>query len=198
MKTNLWILILVISSLLLTFCRKENTNNSVDNSTIGYFPNGVGSFWEYARFDSITNHSDTIFVRVKSTVLKNGKNYSLWTYEKSSMVLDSALVYASQDSVIMLGPDNFYSPKIILLPYTLHNKWNSSEIQGDTSYVEAQYLLESLQTFKIIRRFFGVDLSWNYDEWLAPHVGLIKENIKEFNLLRPKNESWMLIDYLVK
>jgi hypothetical protein len=194
MKIKLWILLVTFSGILLSCCNKDMLNDA----KIGYFPNDVGSYWEYQCFDSISSISDTIFVRIKSTVHENGKIYSVWTTEKSSIIFDTALVYTSQDSVIIRGSTIFYSEKIILLPYKLNSKWNSSGTMGDTSIVEGTFTIDALETFKISRRVFGIDLSLDDMEWLAPYVGIMRKNIKEFNIIKPINESWNLIDYSVK
>jgi hypothetical protein len=194
MNIKFWILLLTVSSMFMTFCKKDVMNDP----GIGYFPNGIGSYWEYQRFDSISGISDTIFVRIKSTVRVNGKIYSVWTTEKSSMVFDTVQVYTSQDSVIFRGSAIFYSEKIILLPYKLNSRWNSSGTMGDTSFVNGTFTIDDLETFKISRRVFGIDLSLDDIEWLAPYVGIMRRNIKEFSIFKPTNESWILIDYSVK
>jgi hypothetical protein len=194
MKINLWILLVIISSILLSCCNKDMLNDP----KIGYFPNAVGSYWEYQRFDSVSSILDTIFVRIKSTIQEYGRVYSVWTTEKSSIVLDTVLVYTSQDSVIFRGSTIFYSEKILLLPYKLYSKWNSSGMMGDTSFVEGTFTINALETFKISRRVFGIDLSLDDIEWLAPYAGILRKNIKEFNIIKPMNESWILIDYSVK
>jgi hypothetical protein len=198
MKRIHWLLLLAFVGLVMSFCKKETLLKSTDNSKALYFPNGVGSYWKYHRYDSITGTSDTIIVTIQSTVLKNGKTYSVWTYKKSPVVYDSAYVYCTKDSVVFMGTNFQFVENIILIPCTIHSKWNPSGMLGDTTFVIGQEKIGLLETFKLNHRIFGIDVSMNDDMWLAPNIGIIKEDIKEFNILKPKNESWQLIDYSAK
>jgi hypothetical protein len=178
-------------------CKKDSLNDS-SNLKTGYYPNTIGSFWEYRRFDSISNSADTVIVRIKSNVFKSGKLYSIWTYETANAIFDTSFVYTSKDSVIISGSNNFFSSKILLLPYRINSKWSSSGMSRDTSIVEGTAVIDSFDTYKLSRQIFGIDLSMYDAEWLTPYVGVIRENISEFSIIRSKNESWQLIAYSIK
>jgi hypothetical protein len=193
-----WLFLMVSAGFLLTQCRNDLLVNSTNNSNAGYFPNGVGSYWKYQRYDSIGHTSDIVTVRIRSTVLKERKTYSVWTYEKACTVFDSVLVYTSQDSVVMIDSQMLYGKKVILIPYTVSSKWNSTGIMGDTSLVTGQEISGNIGTYKIVRRIFGIDVSLNDDEWLAPYVGMVKATMKEFSVVRQVNESLELVDYSVR
>jgi len=198
MKKQFWIILLFFTGFAMTSCNRDFLTNEAGNSQNEYFPNNPGTYWKYYRFDSISHSSDILCIRIKSTVLKNGKMFKVWTYENSSMVLDTSYVYTSQDSVIVMDSNILFSPKVLLLPYTLKSKWNSSGMTGDTTLVVKKEKIDNIETYLTQRRIFGIDISLKDEEWLAPYVGLVKENIKEFNLVRPRNESWILLEYSIK
>ncbi len=197
MRVRFNLLLLAFASITATSCKKDSLNDS-SNLKAGYYPNNTGSFWEYRRYDSISNSADTVTVRIKSTILKNGKLYSVWTYEKSDVVFDTAFVYTSKDSVIISGFNNFFSSKILLLPYKINSRWSSSGMSRDTSIVEGTARIDSFETYKLSRQIFGIDLSLYDTEWLTPDVGIIREDITEFSIIRSKNESWRLIAFSIK
>ena len=198
MKTLRLTILLVLLGFTMTHCLKDENNYVVYYPRPAYFPNCVGTVWKYLRTDSIKNITDTILVRVKSNVMNNSRPYSVWTYEKSSVVFDSVYVYTHRDSVIITGSHIYNSKKVLLLPYRLNSKWNSSGYTGDTTVVSSIERVDHFDAFKIIRHDFGVDLSVNDVMWMAPHVGLIQENIREFNLVQPRHEFWRLISYRVR
>ena len=197
MKVRFILLLLAIACIATTSCKKDPMNNTT-NLKAGYYPNSIGTFWEYRRYDSISHSADTVIVRIKSNIVMSGKLYSVWTYEKSDVVFDTSFVYSSKDSVIISGSNNFFSSKLLLLPYKINSKWSSSEISRDTSTVEGTAMIDSFNTYKLSRHVFGIDLSLNDAEWLTPYVGIIRENISEFSIIKSKNESWRLIAFSIK
>ena len=198
MKT-LKLTLLVLIGIVMTHCLKDENNNYYTyNQRPDYFPSNVGTVWKYLRTDSIKNVTDTVLVRVKSNVRNTSRPYSLWTYEKSSVVFDSIRVYIHRDSVIYTGPHIFNSKKVLLLPYRLNYKWNSSGNAGDTTVVSSIERVDHIDAYKVIRHDFGVDLSVNDVMWMAPNIGMIQENIREFNLVQPRHEFWRLISYRVR
>jgi len=199
MKTIRLTILLVMLGFMMTQCLKdENNYYYAYNHRPDYFPHDVGSVWKYLRTDSIKNASDTILVRVKSYVHNTNRPYAIWTYEKSKVVFDSVYVYTHRDSVIFTSPHIFLSKKILLLPYRLNSKWNSSGNVRDTTVVSSIERVNHFDAYKVIRRNMGVDLSVNDVMWLVPHVGLVQENIKVFNLVGPSHEFWRLISYRVR
>jgi len=199
MKTIRLTILLVLLGFMMTQCLKdENIYYYAYNPQPVYFPHHVGSVWKYLRTDSIKNTSDTVLVRVKSYVHNTSRPYAVWTYEKSAMVFDSVYVYTHRDSVIITGPHVFHSKKILLLPYRLNFKWNSSGSAGDTTIVSSIERVNHHDAYKVIRRDAGIDLSVNDVMWLSPYVGLVQENIGEFSIVQPRHEFWRLISYRVK
>ena len=198
MKIRFHLLLLVIICTLTYSCNKDSMNELSNNSSQAYYPNTIGSFWKYQRIDSIANSIDTITISIKSSVLINGRKYKVWTYEKANTVFDTAFIYTSKDSVIISASSYFYSPKVLLIPFRINEKWSSSGMPRDTSDVLGTTVINNFETFKLTRQVFGIDVSLYDVEWIAPYIGIIREDISEFSINKSMKESWKLLTYSVK
>jgi len=197
------LMILISLPLLFIFACKKPESVTIIPDT-GYFPNTVGDFWQYSRYDSTTDIEDIVFIRITGETTLNGETYHTWEYQFP----DDTIVYnviGHNDSVIMYNAVSHMIDELYLVPFEAGAGWNLPKVNAtiDTFYVAGiQNLDIGSNTYKntaLIKHSSGAFNEYtNENIWIMPYLGMVKRDIKvhRFNSLR--NETWTLVNYHVE
>lgn len=204
-------------------CECCNSSNECDRDTtfvtvtsppdtiirgISEFPNTIGTYWTYARKDSIYyNHTvinDTVTILIDSLMfLENDQVASYWT-EFYNHYLFNSVVFERNDTIYFYELiDNewlnfsFYFP----LPIRIGNEWSPS--QWETFHVDSIEIIEVPAgvfnyCFRIMHQIFAHNDVSSEIYWYQPYIGIIKYFEHDYLTIEVASQQdieWTLIDY---
>jgi hypothetical protein len=180
MKKIKRILLFIAATLMvLNACHKNTGSSLVD---ISGFPLRAGDSWTYQVFDSINNTTDTaVFSITGSYTLNGGPVYFTTQTNISGVIVDSGLIIHSADSIIYQPAGvGLFSSITLLFPLAQGSHWHT-RLFGDSVYVAATNLNLTVlnnnydSVCNVRRTFMAVDLYINQNIYIAPGVGIIKQ-----------------------
>ena len=182
-------LLLPVLMLFVFACKKEKTNNTTGLSD---FPLAVNNTWTYLVYDSIHQTSQTAIFKITGLNVANGgiKTYTTTT-TTNGIVVDSGLIINSGDTVLyQANGQGLFSNLTLLFPLTANNYWHT-QYYSDSVFVAATNLNLSVldnnysNVFQVNRIESIPDLYIGQDVYIAPHVGIIQQNLSQ--------GSWILV-----
>ena len=188
--------IISVFAFLFSSCTEDDSNNILNDPD--YFPNTVGSYWVYERYDSLAEKKDTVTVSITGDTLIYGDNYNVWNYIYSYRI-DTLLVLQTNDSVIFYNPRIDRITQIYIVPFETGDIWTNPDHNVDSSYVSDVLDL----TIDGINYHDAVFIERNAHDWndylteniwIKPGIGLIKLERTHFVFGPYKIESWFLIE----
>lgn len=191
-------LFIAATLLLLCACHK-NTGNSFVGITD--FPVKTGDSWTYQVFDSIHNTTDTaVFSITGSYTLNGGPVYFTTQTNISGVIVDSGRIIHSADSIIY-QPDGvgLFSNITLLFPLAQGSHWHT-QLFGDSVYVAGTNLNLTVlnnnydSVCNVKRTFMAVDLYIDQNIYIAPRVGIIKQEYYMMGWI-PQHKTLRLISY---
>jgi hypothetical protein len=194
--------ILFAWSLLLTSCEKQETEDDIIETEASYFPNSLGSHWEYQRQNHLTNITDTFSVTITGDTTVSDELYMVWEYDFGERV-DIQYVSQNDDSVKFYKSNFNWIDRLYIIPFELGLGWNTPPFSPDTSYVSAVGdILINGSDYENVARIERSTESFNYflDEsiWIKPGVGLVKFQFEAYNIGAESNETWELIEFQIQ
>lgn len=183
------------------------------------FPNSVGVWWEYQRFDSLTSKIDTIHVEITDTVtLPNGELSKIWLSTVNGKVVDTSYVSIvtvdASDSVKIYKAWDFTAPQMLYaFPLESGASWVNSEVFSNSCQYDFTVTgVETIETplaaypgaFSVWRADFPnncFSVSDNFIRrrvWLVNRLGMVKNLLFSDDIQNTppsSNEIWTLIDF---
>jgi hypothetical protein len=165
-------------------CADKGTSPSIPSGE-AYFPNTVGTIWEYETYRNRggTEFIDTVTRQVQDTItLRNGLHCTTWVTGSST-----AFVHAQGDSVVIFDfyqyydsgvlRDTFFVSQRLSFPLEVGKVWLNRGLDDSLS-VEAEDSLEVFpgevrRAFRVVERNHG----WcyvGYQCWLVSGLGMVK------------------------
>lgn len=192
------IIIISVLTYLFTSCGRHD----IDIDKTDYFPNTIGSYWKYERFDSLTNTLDTLTVSITGDTLISDEAYKIWIYKYHDR-LEKKYVLQRNDSIIIYKIPIERMDQLYIVPFDIGHGWINPDYHVDTSYVsKIESILIDEHTYQnvalIERSAFGPNEYLTEKIWIKPQVGLLKLEINHFILGPYKNETWKLIEKDIK
>jgi hypothetical protein len=195
MKTR--IIIIFVALLTVASCKKENEEPTLSDQ---YFPNRVGNYWVYDRFDSLDMEATELKIEiVKDSVANDGYTYCMWLFSKSKMY-DTLYVRTTEDSILFYRYLEGYPFEVMLQPLTLGQKWTQPYMVRDSSFVLTKDTLTigSFQypnAYKIHRRLAAFNDYMSDDRWFIPNLGIAKLENWHYLFGWISKETWLLTSY---
>ncbi|MBM4166224.1 MAG: hypothetical protein FJ218_04790 [Ignavibacteria bacterium] len=181
---SIFLFILLFTIAFQISCKKNPVEHQPPQPVYEYFPNTVGSWWKYARYDSTENILDTVTIYItKNVQLPNGLTGKVWKTDYSSDTNDygQSICFRNGDTISEYGYfddiiDSTIEDYIVILPIEIGQRWKTPVF--DSSVVVEQdsinVLAGEFYCFQIYRRYY-LDIEENYDrKWFCPKVGFIK------------------------
>lgn len=196
MKMKRLMIIVSVFACLFYSCEEDNPNDL--NNDPGYFPNSVGSYWVYERYDSLAEKLDTVTVSITGDTLHYGKNYKIWEYVYS-FGIDTLFVIQNNDTVIFYMPWVDWIYQVYILPFETGNTWANPDFFEDSSFVsdKQDITIDGIKyhdVYIIDRKASGPNENLTEKIWIKPKAGLLKLERIHFSLGPYKNETWKLIE----
>lgn len=167
--------------------------------TVHQFPMRTGSRWVYAVHDSVTQHIDTVHVRIAGTArLPDGRRAGVWEY-RSTASIDTQYVVRSGDTIAFYRartPESVVA--VLIFPILSGRTWTvippgTATVQRTlTATVPAGKFPHSFEvkTRPAVRNFIG---GTTYT--LAPRVGIVRIHFSSVDTINNQREStlWRLL-----
>ena len=187
-------LILLIA---LSGCIKENECSRLSDE---YFPNQIGNWWRYDRYDSLSMQETTLRVEIiRDSVWKDGLTYKMWIFSKTNLY-DTLYVRATVDSVFYYRYLEGSPQEVMLIPLSAGKSWvhpmwvrdSSRVLSKDTISVGANKFSNA---FRIRRRLFAFNDYLTDDRWFVPNLGIVKLQNWHYLFGWISKENWYLKEY---
>jgi hypothetical protein len=199
--------------LLLAFgCRKSNNNNIGTQNATDIFPNKVGDTWTYSVNDTSFSYQNpvtavqynmTISV-IDSVHLSGGIRANVWVYNYPGGT-DTNYVFQHGDTISLAANTVSYIDIVrqYIIPLRLHNSWQYTANSIHAITVDSQSnIIVGRNHFDNAFHIFGYagrpDNSFNIDEWLEDHVGVVKRHFNSFHFTTNAYQhitTWSLVSY---
>jgi hypothetical protein len=188
---------LIIIAITLTGCLKKNDCPVMSSE---YFPNRVGNWWIYNRFDSLSMERTSLRVEIMGdSLFKDGKNYKVWVFNKSNLY-DTLFVRTTADSVLFFRYPDGFPMEVMLKPVWVGQSWTHPFFFRDSTRVLAKDTLVVNQivfpdSYRIRRRLFAFNDYMTDDRWFVPYLGIVKLENWHYLFGWISKENWMLHDW---
>lgn len=189
--------LLLLPAVTMVSCKKPQIINEPPG--VAYFPNETGNYWQYERFDSLTNTTDTFFVRITGEINLNNETYHTWEYQYTDDTIDYHVTQRN-DTVFMINTQSGMVETTYLLPFEEGLGWTTLNVGYDTSYVSGfQNVVIDYSVYQnvaVIERNIA-----GFNEYAAevsrfkPYLGLVSKSLQAMRFTMLQNETWRLIGY---
>ncbi len=191
------VFLVLLLSIVLNSCKKPDIINEIPG--VAYFPNETGNYWQYQRFDSLTNITDTFVVRITGEINLNNETFHTWEYQYPEDTLFYRVTLRN-DSVFMINDVSGMVETTYLLPFEEGLGWTTPNIGFDSSYVSGfQNVVIDLTVYKnvavIERSIAGFNEYSSQESRFKPYLGLVTKNLEATRFTSIQNETWKLIGY---
>lgn len=201
-KSVVPLLLIIYLSSTSSSCKKSTTIPSPEE-----FPNSIGTWWKYKRYDSISNKLDTVIIRVISKEkLDNGDDATVWSINSLVNTVDTNYVSIKYDG-IRIFPNKLitaYPIKRYVFPLKVGNSWVTQNILDTNKITEKGAVSVSAGTFPEAYRINrntreppGLFII-KEDEWFVPKVGMVYRNYSSFGTPGVEHKVWELVSYEIK
>jgi len=175
---------------LFTSCKKKKFVQTFND-----FPMSVGTNWKYQVYDSLTQQTDTITIKVVKDTMINNNSVFYWKFIKAGTAIDTLFVLNSYDSICFYKNINLTDlRRKLIIPFEVGDTW-----QGN---INDYYEVESIESvynfndaFKINRNYQSFNYYLLEKIWMVDNIGFVKMTTNEFSLAPIKNENWRLLSY---
>lgn len=200
MEKNGWIKIIsfgLMVTLIFNGCMKEQDCQKLSDE---YFPNRIGNWWIYDRFDSLAMEQTKLRVDiVRDSVWKDGTIYKIWVFSKSNLY-DTLFVRTKADSVLFYRYLDGLPLEVMLVPVSAGLAWVHPVWVRDSSRVQSKDALmiksESYtNAYRIHRRLFAFNDYLTDDRWFVPNLGIVKLENWHYLFGWISKENWYLKDF---
>lgn len=188
-------LLLILAAL--TGCMKQNDCPVLSSE---YFPNRVGNWWIYNRFDSLAMERTSLKVEIVSdSLFKDGEEYKVWVFSKSNLY-DTLFVRATADSVLFYRYSDAFPTEVMLIPVWTGQSWTHPFFFRDSTRVLSRDTLLVNQmvfpdSYRIHRRLFAFNDYLTDDRWFVPYLGIVKLENWHYLFGWISKENWTLNDW---
>ena len=183
-------------------CGRESVGPS--GAEIADFPNYVGSYWKYVRYDSLswpdTVRIDTVLVSiVDTTVLSNDETASVWVYEFEDRP-DTQYVSIVNDTVrVYRNAEPSYLDYIYIFPLEVGKSWGTT-VWDSSRVVDEEEITVPFGTFqksfRVDRLATGtVDYYLSTSAWIVNKVGMVQLNRFIYGIGPLAHDRWELLNY---
>ena len=179
--------LIIIAIVLLSSCRKDDTDTSPTPMLATDFPATIGSQWVYKRTDSSTHVVDTFTVRILGqTTMNNGQIAKLWEYTYKTGV-DTNYYATIGDTVKIfnyLSSNGNYSYNAYIFPFivgAVHQFVCIPDRVIERKDITVNNIL-FLMSFHTIKKGGCVNDYFYQDTWFEKRVGIIKQYTHEYGL----------------
>ena len=172
--------IVILAIVLLSSCRKDDTDSPLTPMLSSDFPSTIGSQWVYKRTDSTTNVVDTFTVKiVGQTTMPNGQIAKLWEYTYATRVDTNYYVIVGDT----LKQYNYflsnlnYPNNTIIFPFIVGSFYRFN-LSFDSVIERKDIIVNNilfLGSFHTLKRTYGLEYEANQEFWYEKRVGLIKQ-----------------------
>lgn len=190
----------IIVVLLVNFSCKDSTTQTNDFGT-SYFPNKVGTTWNYSFYDSLAKTNGNVIVTiVGETTILSDQSATIWEYKYPDRT-DTLYVTISTDTVriirSLLSP--WYNQKFII-PLAVGNHWKG-DWMNDTCYVsESNSVRVAAGNFsngyKIVEGWGALNDYGFVHSWFVPYVGIVSKWHKGWSF-GMANDYYELVSYKI-
>lgn len=209
---------LMLAALIINACN-DDTLGPQHQLSFDVFPNAVGAWWEYQRFDSLTSTVDTIRVEITdTTTLPNGELAKIWVSTVAGAIIDtvhvSIVTSAAGDSVKIYDLAVFTTPQMLYaLPFEVGATWvnveaASNNCQYDFTVMGVETVETPLAVYPTAFSVWRADMTNNCFAvsdyfvrrrvWLVDGLGMVQywRYTNDIQTPSPRsNETWTLIDF---
>ena len=189
-------IILFAYTFLFASCQKEDSEITVNEAA--YFPNTVGTYWKYERYDSTTSQIDTISVSIIGDTIVSEETYKIWKYDYGDWV-EREYVIQTNDSIKFFSSQFGYSYRLYIVPFELGLGWDNPRFIEDTSYVSGiqDIIIDNgvYHDVVLIERFSaGLNIYLDEKIWIKPQIGLVKRFKEHYVFGNGSRRTWKLIE----
>lgn len=184
----------------LSGCIKENDCSRLSDE---YFPNRIGNWWTYDRFDSLAMEKTTLRVEIiRDSVWKDGHTYLMWVFSKSN-IYDTLYVRTTADSVLFYRYLEGFPQEVMLIPLATGLSWTHPFFVRDSTKVLSKDTLTVknivfTDAYRIRRRLFAFNDYQTDDRWFIPNLGVCKLENWHYLFGWISKENWSLKDFDVR
>ncbi len=191
--------LILILILVLPGCVKENDCSQLSEE---YFPNQVGNWWVYNRYDSLGMEKTTLRVDiVRDSIQKDGKSYRMWVFSKSN-IYDTLFVRTTADSVQFYRYLEGFPVEVMLIPLAKDVWWTHPFMVRDSTFVLSKDTLlinyrQYNDAYRVQRRLFAFNDYQTDTRWFIPHLGIAKVQNWHYLFGWISKENWDLENFSV-
>jgi hypothetical protein len=204
MKLYFRLFVIVIFSFLLISCKKETAEITGPDNAIfnNYFPNRIGTQWKYFYYDSLSNFSDAIMVKVvANTTFEENRKVKIWEY-RFRTTIKKKYVETTEDTVRIYDHLNaLWMNTKYILPFKVGKKW-AGDFVTDSSYVIEKIPITVMashftESYKLKETWGALNDYGRIYTCFVPGIGVAKKHRlgRSFGLA---NNYWELIDYSIE
>lgn len=189
--------IFLIIFILLPGCKKEKVSSKLSDE---YFPNRVGNWWVYDRFDSLAMEKTSLRIEItRDSVWKDGQPYKMWVFSKSNLY-DTLYVRSTADSILCYRYLEGSPQEVMLIPLSAGKAWVHPIWVRDSTWVLSKdtITVESVKysnAYRIHRRLFAFNDYLTDDRWFVPNLGIVKLENWHYLFGWISKENWYLKEY---
>jgi hypothetical protein len=183
-------------------CKKNTTEVKHEQpKEIEYFPNAIGSWWKYERYDSLNGIRDTVTATiVDTTTFADGSKMKIWKYTSNiDSTLEQDYYYAGirNDTLRFISPYQygFRYPLPLKVGIITDTQFDSLHVIQIDSLTITSGIFDS--TYQIYFSLMcGDECSQESRLWFAPTIGFVKINHSLINWpFEFRKEFWQLLSY---
>ena len=181
----------------LSGCVKENDCRNLSDE---YFPNQVGNWWLYDRFDSLKMEKTSLRIDIiGDSIWKDGNTYKIWVFNKTNLY-DTLYVRSKIDSVLFFRYPDIIPLEVLVIPLFKGQSWvHPIWVRDSTRIISIDTLVIKNEIFTdaycIHRRLFAFNDYLTDDRWFVSYLGIVKLQNWHYLFGWISKENWVLKDY---
>jgi hypothetical protein len=196
------VVVLVIAAISALFVITPGCLQTEDCQEISeeYFPNRVGNWWVYDRFDSLTTEHSELRVEItEESVHRDGKKYTTWIFGMNNLY-DTLYVRESGDSVLQYKYTDGSPMEVLILPLAAGQSWQHPVLFFDTTRVTDHGRIAIPagvfdHSWLLTRNWYAFNEFMRDKRWIVPYIGIVRLE-RNHRLWGPiSNETWELKNY---
>jgi len=188
--------VLLSALIIALFCYCCDDNGVGPDWSDSHFPNEIGYHWVYVTYDSISQVTDTVDVRIIDETVYFGDTVKIWRYDWGDFV-DTAYIAVENDSVKVFD-HNGNIERLYIIPFVLDNSWEN-EYLGLTHQYEVTENLYFPTNGGVAGEGYIVNHQWNafeftgnIDRYFSPGIGMYRMYCNTFVGTNFTSEVWSL------
>ena len=161
-----------------------------------HFPNEIGYHWEYVTYDSVSQVTDRVDVRIVDEIVHFGDTVKVWRFDWGDRI-DTAYVAVDNDSVKVFDRNGDIE-RLYIIPFELDETWENEYLGLTHQYEVTEKLYYPTnggtagEGYVVNHQWNAFEFTGNVDRYFSRGIGMYRMHSNTFNGTVFTNEVWNL------